>query len=121
MPAIFISHSSRDQQVADNIKSALARLGFERIFLAFDKDTGIGAGEDWEKRLYARNSLPWPKAALCRRASWSFAAASPPLSAIPRRPSRYCTRHLTCTARSEPPATLSAWRRRSGRKREISG
>src|SRR5438309_11952094 len=52
MPAIFISHSSRDQQVADDVKSALARLGFERVFLDFDKDTGIGAGEDWEKRLY---------------------------------------------------------------------
>ena len=52
MPAIFISHSSRDQQVADDIKSALARLGFERVFLDFDKDSGVGAGEAWEKRLY---------------------------------------------------------------------
>jgi hypothetical protein len=52
MPAIFISHSSRDQQVADDIKSALARMGFERVFLDFDKDSGIGAGEAWEKRLY---------------------------------------------------------------------
>ena len=52
MPAIFISHSSRDQQVADDIKSALMKLGFERVFLDFDKDSGIGAGEDWAKRLY---------------------------------------------------------------------
>src|ERR1700736_6148184 len=52
MPAIFISHSSRDQQVADDIKSALARLGFERVYLDFDKDTGTGAGEAWERRLY---------------------------------------------------------------------
>ncbi len=52
MPAIFISHSSLDAKVADDIKSTLARLGFDRVFLDFDKETGIGAGENWEKRLY---------------------------------------------------------------------
>ena len=52
MPAIFISHSSLDPKEADDIKSSLARLGFERIFLDFDKATGIDAGENWEKRLY---------------------------------------------------------------------
>src|SRR5262245_29863761 len=53
MPAIFISHSSRDSKPADDIKVWLASLGYERVFLDFDKDTGIGAGDDWEKRLYA--------------------------------------------------------------------
>ena len=52
MPAIFISHSSLDQKVSDDIKAALARLGFEQVFLDFDKETGIGAGENWERRLY---------------------------------------------------------------------
>jgi hypothetical protein len=52
MPAIFISHSSVDRVVSDEVKSALARLGFERVFLDFDKATGIGAGDNWEKRLY---------------------------------------------------------------------
>src|SRR5271156_6450262 len=52
MPAIFISHSSRDGKEADDIKSALAQMRFERVFLDFDKDSGIGAGEVWEKRLY---------------------------------------------------------------------
>jgi hypothetical protein len=52
MPAIFISHSSCDGPVADDIKLALAGIGFDRVFLDFDKDTGVGAGEDWEKRLY---------------------------------------------------------------------
>jgi len=52
MPAIFIGHSSRDKKISDDIKSALARLGFERVFLDFDKDSGFGAGEAWEKRLY---------------------------------------------------------------------
>ena len=52
MPAIFISHSSLDQKAADDIKAVLAGLGFDRVFLDFDKVTGIGAGENWEKRLY---------------------------------------------------------------------
>jgi tetratricopeptide (TPR) repeat protein len=52
MPAIFISHSSLDQKAADEIKAVLAGMGFDRVFLDFDKLTGIGAGENWEKRLY---------------------------------------------------------------------
>src|SRR5438309_9301857 len=52
MAAIFISHSRLDASEADDIKASLARLGFERVFLDFDKATGVGAGENWEKRLY---------------------------------------------------------------------
>ncbi len=52
MPAIFISHSSLDPKPADDIKSVLAGLGSDRVFLDFDKVTGIGAGQSWEKRLY---------------------------------------------------------------------
>ena len=52
MPAIFISHSSLDQKISDDIKASLAKLGFEQVFLDFDKDSGIGAGENWERRLY---------------------------------------------------------------------
>jgi WD40 repeat protein len=52
MPAIFISHSSKDRQVSGDIKAALTRLGFEQAFLDFDKETGLDIGENWEKRLY---------------------------------------------------------------------
>jgi hypothetical protein len=52
MPAIFISHSSLDQKAADEVTAAIKRLGFEEVFLDFDKDTGIGAGANWEKTLY---------------------------------------------------------------------
>src|SRR5689334_4803224 len=52
MPAIFISHSSVDKKVSDDVKSELAHLGFERVFLDFDKTTGLGVGDNWEKRLY---------------------------------------------------------------------
>jgi TIR domain len=57
VPAIFISHSSLDPEIADDIKSAFDRFGFEQVFLDFDKATGIGAGENWEKRLY--EELSW--------------------------------------------------------------
>src|ERR1700691_187687 len=52
MPAIFISHSNIDRDASDKIKGSLERLGYERIFLDFDKTTGIGAGDEWERRLY---------------------------------------------------------------------
>src|SRR3954447_1947321 len=52
MPAIFISHSSQDRVVSAEMMKVLARLGFGRVFLDFDKTTGLGAGENWEKRLY---------------------------------------------------------------------
>src|SRR6187401_552798 len=52
MPAIFISHSSKDRQVSGDIKAALTRFGFEQAFLDFDKETGLDIGENWEKRLY---------------------------------------------------------------------
>jgi len=56
MPAIFISHSSRDKKIADDITTAIKHLGFEEVFLDFDSDTGIGAGADWEKTLYEKLS-----------------------------------------------------------------
>src|ERR1051326_3349007 len=55
MPAIFMSHSSHsdvERKAVKAIKGLLERLGFEQVFLDFDKDTGIDAGEDWERRLY---------------------------------------------------------------------
>ena len=49
MPAIFISHSSQDKARAAEIRDWLAGLGFEQVFLDFDKESGIGAGKDWER------------------------------------------------------------------------
>src|SRR5579862_6271610 len=54
MPAIFISHSSRDTAISSEITSALKHLAFEEVFLDFDTDTGLGAGVDWEKTLYEK-------------------------------------------------------------------
>src|ERR1700752_3291003 len=52
MPAIFISYSGLDRPIASDVKTALKQFGFEQVFLDFDKETGIDAGENWEKRLY---------------------------------------------------------------------
>ncbi len=52
MPAIFVSHSSRDPAIAEDIRVWLKGLKFDEVFLDFDKHSGIGAGENWEKRLY---------------------------------------------------------------------
>jgi tetratricopeptide (TPR) repeat protein len=52
MAAIFISHSSRDSQLAARMKAWLADQRYEQVFLDFDKHTGFRAGEDWERHLY---------------------------------------------------------------------
>jgi hypothetical protein len=52
MPAIFISHSSRDNAAAAEIKAWLTAQSFEEVFLDFDKDSGLGVGDHWERRLY---------------------------------------------------------------------
>jgi TPR repeat protein len=52
LAAIFISHSSLDSQQADEIKGWLAKDGYEQVFLDFDRDSGLRAGEEWERRLY---------------------------------------------------------------------
>jgi conflict system STAND superfamily ATPase/TIR domain-containing protein len=52
MAAIFISHSSRDDTLADEVRALLAKDGYEQVFLDFNKHTGLQAGENWERRLY---------------------------------------------------------------------
>jgi hypothetical protein len=52
MARVFISHSSRDNEAAAEIKRWLGERGFETPFLDFDKHAGIPPGADWEKALY---------------------------------------------------------------------
>lgn len=52
MARIFLSHSSRDNQAAAEIKNWLDELQFTCTFLDFDKHSGIEPGADWEKTLY---------------------------------------------------------------------
>jgi hypothetical protein len=52
MARIFVSHSSRDNDAAAQMKTWLASHGFETTFLDLDEAGGIRPGADWEKTLY---------------------------------------------------------------------
>jgi TPR repeat protein len=52
MASIFISHSSLDNNFACELKSWLADQGYESVFLDFDNQMGLRAGQQWEKQLY---------------------------------------------------------------------
>jgi predicted chitinase len=52
MARVFLSHSSRDNGAAAELKSWLDGQGFAPAFLDFDKHSGIPAGADWERTLY---------------------------------------------------------------------
>jgi hypothetical protein len=52
--AIFISHSSRDNEFAAEMKAWLDHHGYEQVFLDFDKHSGLQAGAQWERELYEK-------------------------------------------------------------------
>lgn len=54
MSAIFISHSSRDNAVAGELRTRLAEQGHRSVFLDYDPADGIPAGHSWEQELYAQ-------------------------------------------------------------------
>ncbi|MGH3826516.1 MAG: TIR domain-containing protein [Pseudonocardiaceae bacterium] len=51
MARVFISYATPDRAVADEVSGWLRAAGHE-AFLDYDLRDGIGAGEDWEQRLY---------------------------------------------------------------------
>jgi WD40 repeat protein len=56
MARIFVSHSSRDNEVAAEIKRWLEARGFDQVFLDIDKHAGIPVGSQWERELYRKIS-----------------------------------------------------------------
>jgi hypothetical protein len=52
MALIFVSHSSRDGELAARMKNWLASQRFDCAFIDKDKTTGIPPRTDWEKTLY---------------------------------------------------------------------
>ncbi len=54
MSALFVSHSSRDNEVARDLSDRLRGRGFPALFLDFDPELGIPAGRNWERELYAQ-------------------------------------------------------------------
>jgi hypothetical protein len=59
---IFVSHSSADAKVADELNSWLVSEKHE-VFLDKDPQSGLLVGDQWESRLYTR--LRWAEAIVC--------------------------------------------------------
>ena len=51
MTAIFLSHSSSDNEAAAKMKAWLGTQGHTSIFLDFDPEAGIRVGSEWEQML----------------------------------------------------------------------
>jgi len=77
MSALFISHSSADNAVADELKAQLSARGHRSMFLDFDPAVGIPAGRHWEHELYAQLRACQAVIVLCSASSmaspWCFA------------------------------------------------
>lgn len=77
MSSIFLSHSSQDKGIADQVRARLEQWGHRSVFLDFDPTNGIPAGRDWEKELYAKLRECRAVIILCSHASmasrWCFA------------------------------------------------
>ena len=54
MSNIFISHNSKDNEVAEDLKMRLEEQGHHSVFLDFDPEHGIPAGTQWEQILYVK-------------------------------------------------------------------
>ena len=54
MASFFISHSSRDNSVAADVRAWLEGQGFTSTFLDFDPEAGIPPGRHWENELYSQ-------------------------------------------------------------------
>ncbi len=54
MSAIFISHSSKDNDVAQQVADTLFNEGHDSLFLDVLPHQGISPGRDWERTLYDR-------------------------------------------------------------------
>jgi WD40 repeat protein len=52
MASLFISHSSKDDAIASQLRTTLKDRGYASLFLDFDPEDGIPAGRDWEHELY---------------------------------------------------------------------
>ncbi|NOU10305.1 MAG: SUMF1/EgtB/PvdO family nonheme iron enzyme [Nitrospira sp.] len=77
MSKIFLSHSSQDNAIAEQVKARLEEWGHRSVFLDFDPDDGIPAGRYWKKELYAKLHECQAVIILCSHASmasrWCFA------------------------------------------------
>ncbi len=54
MGQIFISHSSKDNAAAKDLRQRLTAQGYDSLFLDFHPSDGIPAGVNWQRELYQR-------------------------------------------------------------------
>src|SRR5918997_3268051 len=54
MASVFISHSSQDRAVTEQVAERLRAAGFAALFVDFDPQHGIAAGRNWERELYTQ-------------------------------------------------------------------
>src|SRR5919112_6524119 len=54
MASVFISHSSQDRAVTEQVAERLRAAGFAAVFVDFDPEQGIPAGRNWERELYTQ-------------------------------------------------------------------
>ena len=77
MGAIFISHSSWDNETARDLKRRLAQQNHVSVFLDLDPEKGIVAGQSWERTLYRKLRACRAVIALCSdhylQSHWCFA------------------------------------------------
>jgi len=77
LSAIFLSHSSWDASVSQEVAERLRAQGHRSVFLDFDPAQGIPAGRDWEQELYHRLRACQAVIVLCSEHSmashWCFA------------------------------------------------
>src|SRR5262245_2517053 len=77
MSAIFISHSSSDNELAAEVARRLAERHHASVFLDFDPEQGIVGGQSWERTLYRKLRACRLVIALCTdaylRSHWCFA------------------------------------------------
>ena len=76
MSAIFLSHSSSDSAIAQELCTWLEARGHRSLFLDFDPDHGIPAGRNWEQELYRQLRACQAVIVLCSedsmRSDWCF-------------------------------------------------
>ncbi len=77
MSAIFISHSSKDNDLARALEARLGGRDYHSVFLDFDPEKGIAGGQSWERTLYRKLRACRAVIALCTddylRSHWCFA------------------------------------------------
>ena len=77
MSTIFVSHSSKDNAIAEELGRRLAEQHHPSLFLDLDPEKGIVAGQSWEQTLYRKLRACRAAIALCTdnylKSHWCFA------------------------------------------------